>query len=49
MIGIPHVRGMDFAQVTHEAFLRHDDIADAIWSLAQQSKSAWTFELDVRP
>src|SRR5690606_12615982 len=25
------------------------DIAEAYWNLAQQAKSAWTFELDLRP
>ena len=28
---------------------RPDAIADAFWLLAQQDRSAWTFELDVRP
>lgn len=32
-----------------EAFLRAEDIADAVWFLSQQHRSAWTFELDLRP
>ncbi|WP_394825390.1 SDR family NAD(P)-dependent oxidoreductase [Pendulispora albinea] len=30
-------------------FLRPDDIADAVYHLTAQPKSAWTFELEVRP
>lgn len=30
-------------------FLDADAIADSIWLLTQQPRSAWTFELDVRP
>jgi NADP-dependent 3-hydroxy acid dehydrogenase YdfG len=26
-----------------------DDIADAVYHLTRQPRSAWTFELDVRP
>ncbi len=32
-----------------EPLLLPDDIAEAYWSLIQQPKSAWTFELDLRP
>ena len=32
-----------------EPLLLPDDIAEAYWSLVQQPKSAWTFELDLRP
>ena len=32
-----------------EDFLQPDDIAEAMWHVAQQRPSAWTFELDLRP
>ena len=32
-----------------EFFLRPEDIAESVWFLARQPRSAWTFELDVRP
>lgn len=32
-----------------EGFLKPDDIAEAVWFLAHQPRSAWTFELDLRP
>ena len=30
-------------------FLHSEDIAEAIWNVANQNPSAWTFEFDVRP
>jgi NAD(P)-dependent dehydrogenase (short-subunit alcohol dehydrogenase family) len=30
-------------------FLKPDEIADTVWLLTQQSRSAWTFELETRP
>ena len=30
-------------------FLSADAIADTVWALCQQERSAWTFELDLRP
>jgi NAD(P)-dependent dehydrogenase (short-subunit alcohol dehydrogenase family) len=30
-------------------FLDADDIAETYWSLARQNRSAWTFEIDMRP
>ena len=30
-------------------FLNPDAIAESVWQLAQQARSAWTFELDLRP
>lgn len=30
-------------------FLDPDDIAEAVWATAQQPRSAWTFEFDLRP
>ncbi len=32
-----------------EFFLSPAEIAEAVWFLAQQDRSAWTFELDLRP
>ena len=32
-----------------EFFLQPEDIAESVWFLARQPRSAWTFELDVRP
>ncbi len=32
-----------------EFFLQPEDIAEAVWFLAHQPRSAWTYELDVRP
>lgn len=50
MIDIPRVRAMDFAKkLPDDAFLRPDEIADAIWYLSEQPRSTWTFELDLRP
>jgi NADP-dependent 3-hydroxy acid dehydrogenase YdfG len=30
-------------------FIQPDDIADSVYNLTQQKRSAWTFELDLRP
>jgi len=30
-------------------FLKPDAIADAVWYVAHQDRSAWTFEFDLRP
>lgn len=50
MIDTPRVRAMDFARkMPDDAFLRPDEIADAIWYLSEQPRSTWTFELDLRP
>jgi NAD(P)-dependent dehydrogenase (short-subunit alcohol dehydrogenase family) len=32
-----------------DAILSPDDIAEAYWSVHQQPRSAWTFEMDLRP
>lgn len=32
-----------------EFFLRPDAIAESVWNVAHQPRSAWTFELDLRP
>lgn len=50
LIDLPYVRQMDFAKgMADDAFLQPDDIAETIWSITQQPKTAWTFELDIRP
>ena len=50
VIDTPRVRSMDFVRdKSDDFFLQADDIAEAIWFLATQPKSAWTFELDLRP
>jgi NAD(P)-dependent dehydrogenase (short-subunit alcohol dehydrogenase family) len=38
-----------FADQPDDFFARPDDIAETVWFLARQPRSAWTFELDVRP
>lgn len=32
-----------------EFFLQADDIAESVWAVAHQPRSAWTFEFDLRP
>ena len=32
-----------------EFFMRPDAIADSVYTLTQQDRSAWTFEVDLRP
>lgn len=32
-----------------DGLLQPDDIADTYWAIHQQKRSAWTFELDIRP
>ena len=32
-----------------ESRLNADDIADSYWAVANQKRSAWTFEIDLRP
>ena len=48
VIDIPRTRGF-FKDKPDEFFLRPDAIADTVAQLAQQDRSAWTFELDLRP
>jgi len=44
----PNTRTRDAAKPT-DAFLSADDIAESYWSLTRQQRSAWTFEIDLRP
>jgi NAD(P)-dependent dehydrogenase (short-subunit alcohol dehydrogenase family) len=38
-----------FADRPDEFYLKPDAIAETVWQLAHQDRSAWTFECDVRP
>lgn len=48
VIDSPRSRGR-MADRPDEFFLQPGDIADAVWYLVQQPRSAWTQELDLRP
>jgi len=48
VIDMPTTRRF-FADKPDEFFLKPDAIADTVWHLSRQDRSAWTFELDVRP
>jgi NADP-dependent 3-hydroxy acid dehydrogenase YdfG len=48
VIDMPTTRGL-FTDKPDTFFMRPDAIADAVAHLVQQDRSAWTFELDLRP
>jgi NAD(P)-dependent dehydrogenase (short-subunit alcohol dehydrogenase family) len=48
VIDVPWTRQM-FADRPDEFFCRPDGIADTVFHLAHQERSAWTFECDLRP
>jgi len=48
VIDIPRTRSF-LKDKPDEFFLKADAIADTVYHLATQDRSAWTFELDVRP
>ncbi|MEE8558003.1 MAG: SDR family NAD(P)-dependent oxidoreductase [Myxococcota bacterium] len=48
VIDMPRTRGF-FADRPDDFFLRPDAIADTIYYVAHQDRSAWTHEVDVRP
>ena len=48
VIDIPATRRF-FSDRPDDFFLRPDAIADTVWHLIRQDRSAWTFEVDVRP
>lgn len=48
VIDIPRTRQF-FKDRPDDFFLKPDHIADTVFHLTQQERSAWTFELDVRP
>lgn len=48
MIDLPRSRAA-MPDRPDDFFLSADDIASAVWATAAQPRSAWTFELDLRP
>ena len=48
VIDVPWTR-QRFAGRPDEFFSKPDDIAETIWHLAHQPRSAWSFEVDLRP
>lgn len=48
VIDIPRTRAR-LVDKPDEFFLKPSDIADSVYHLARQPRSAWTFELDLRP
>lgn len=48
VIDMPTTREF-MANAPTESFLSPDAIAESYWQLARQDRSAWTFELDLRP
>ena len=48
MIDIPRTRDR-MPGKSDEFFLNPGDVADAVYRIAQQPPSAWTFEFDLRP
>jgi len=48
VIDMPRTRE-SMANAPKEPFLAPDAIAETYWQVASQDRSAWTFELDLRP
>ncbi|WP_404367180.1 SDR family NAD(P)-dependent oxidoreductase [Marinobacter sp.] len=48
VIDLPRTREM-LPDKPDDFFINADGVADAIWALCQQERSAWTFEMDLRP
>lgn len=48
MIDLPRTRAM-MGDAPDDRFLKPAAIADAVYHLAHQDPSAWTFQLDLRP
>jgi hypothetical protein len=48
MVDMPAARGM-MPDAPDDFFARPDDIAESVHFLTRQPRSAWTFELDLRP
>lgn len=46
---IAAARGPDAAELPPDVLMRPESIAEAYWSLHQQPRDAWTFELELRP
>ncbi len=41
--------GVDLSKLPEDALMRPGSVAEAYWQLHQQSRDAWSFELDLRP
>jgi NAD(P)-dependent dehydrogenase (short-subunit alcohol dehydrogenase family) len=48
VIDLPRTREM-LPDKPDDFFINADGVADAIWALCEQHRSAWTFEADLRP
>lgn len=48
VVNIPRTR-QAMPDKTDDFFIQPEDIADTVYFISQQPKSAWTFELDLRP
>ncbi|MDB4433242.1 SDR family NAD(P)-dependent oxidoreductase [bacterium] len=48
VIDVPGARAF-FPDKPDDFFLKPDSIAETVWNVVNQERSAWTFELDVRP
>ncbi len=48
VISVPWTRER-FSDAPDDFFAMPDDIAETVWNLAHQPRSAWTFETEVRP
>ncbi|MEX0286146.1 MAG: SDR family NAD(P)-dependent oxidoreductase [Paracoccaceae bacterium] len=46
---IHRARGQDPDELPEDTLMNPDSVANAYWYLYNQSRDAWTFELDVRP
>ncbi|WP_448551001.1 SDR family oxidoreductase [Thalassotalea montiporae] len=42
-------RGIDESSLPEDGLMKPESVAQAYWQLHQQSRDAWTFELDIRP
>lgn len=49
MVDMPIIRGFTSADMPDDRLLDTTSIAETYWSLYQQDKRCWTFELDIRP
>jgi NAD(P)-dependent dehydrogenase (short-subunit alcohol dehydrogenase family) len=47
--GMMEQRGVDPAELPPDRLMRPESVGEAYWSLHQQTRDAWTFELDLRP
>jgi len=47
--GMMEQRGVDLDQLPADRLMQPKSVGEAYWNLHQQSRDAWTFELDLRP